>query len=98
MLSHMDGVLLDHLSRDQQQDKSIQHLVQVVRVLWHHVERLEHALSATGNHVTLKTGDASITMKADGNIEIKGNDVTVQGSCRVNVKQPEIYRSRIAGN
>jgi hypothetical protein len=26
MLSHMDGVLLDHLSRDQQQDKSIQHL------------------------------------------------------------------------
>jgi hypothetical protein len=37
-------------------------------------------------------------MKADGNIEIKGNDVTVQGSGRVNVKQPEIYRSRIAGN
>jgi hypothetical protein len=25
-------------------------------------------------------------MKADGNIEIKGNDVTVQGRGRVNVK------------
>jgi type VI secretion system secreted protein VgrG len=60
--------------------------VKVVRVLWHHVERLEHALSAAENHVTLTTGDASITMKADGNIEIKGKDVTVQGTGRVNLK------------
>jgi type VI secretion system secreted protein VgrG len=36
--------------------------------------------------VTLKTGDASITMKKDGTIEIKGKDITVQGSGKINVK------------
>ena len=86
MLSQHPIVLLDHLSRDQQQDKLIEHLVKVVRVLWHQVERLEHSLSATENQITLKTGGASITMKADGNIEIIGNNVTVQGNGRVNVK------------
>jgi hypothetical protein len=81
-------MLLDELFllKDREQDKSIQHLIKVVRVLWHHVERLDHALSATQNELTLKTGGASITMKTDGNIEIKGNDITLQGNGRVNVK------------
>ena len=36
--------------------------------------------------ITLTTGDASITMKKDGTIVIKGKDITVDGSGKINVK------------
>jgi len=39
-----------------------------------------------GDSITIKTGDASISMKKDGTIVIKGKDITVQGSGKVNVK------------
>jgi type VI secretion system secreted protein VgrG len=39
-----------------------------------------------GDSITIKTGDASITMKKDGTITIKGKDVTVTGSGKINVK------------
>jgi type VI secretion system secreted protein VgrG len=39
-----------------------------------------------GDSVTIKTGQASITMKKDGTIQIKGSDITVQGSGKINVK------------
>src|SRR6202521_2249006 len=39
-----------------------------------------------GDSVTIKTGDASITMKKDGTITIKGKDITLQGSGKINVK------------
>jgi type VI secretion system secreted protein VgrG len=39
-----------------------------------------------GDSVTIKTGDASITMKKDGTITIAGKDITVQGSGKINVK------------
>lgn len=39
-----------------------------------------------GDSVTIKTGSASITMKKDGTITIKGKDITIQGSGKVNVK------------
>ena len=39
-----------------------------------------------GDSITIKTGDASITMKKDGTITIKGKDITVQGSGKINVK------------
>jgi len=39
-----------------------------------------------GESIVLKTGDASITMKKDGTIVIKGKDITVQGSGKINVK------------
>jgi type VI secretion system secreted protein VgrG len=35
--------------------------------------------------ITLITGDASITMKKDGTITIKGKDITVDGSGKINV-------------
>jgi len=39
-----------------------------------------------GDSITLTTGSASITMKKDGTITIKGKDITIQGSGKINVK------------
>jgi type VI secretion system secreted protein VgrG len=38
------------------------------------------------DEIVLKTGQASITMKKDGTITIKGKDITITGSGKVNVK------------
>jgi type VI secretion system secreted protein VgrG len=44
-------------------------------------------LSVTAkDQITLKTGDASITMKKDGTIIIKGKDITIDGSGKINIK------------
>ena len=39
-----------------------------------------------GDSIVLKTGDASITMKKDGTIQIKGKDIIITGSGKINVK------------
>jgi type VI secretion system secreted protein VgrG len=39
-----------------------------------------------GESIVIKTGDASISMKKDGTIEIKGKDITIEGSGKMNVK------------
>jgi len=39
-----------------------------------------------GDSVMIKTGDASITLKKDGTIVIKGKDITIEGSGKINVK------------
>ncbi len=39
-----------------------------------------------GDSVTIKTGSASIIMKKDGTIQIKGKDITVDGSGQINIK------------
>ena len=39
-----------------------------------------------GEQITIKTGSASITMKSDGTITIKGADITLEGSGKINVK------------
>jgi type VI secretion system secreted protein VgrG len=36
--------------------------------------------------ITLKTGDASLVMKKDGTIEIKGKDITITGSGKIGIK------------
>ena len=36
--------------------------------------------------MTLKAGDASITLKKDGTIMIKGKDITIEGSGKINIK------------
>jgi type VI secretion system secreted protein VgrG len=38
------------------------------------------------DEITIKTGDASIIMKKDGTITIKGKDITLNGSGKINVK------------
>jgi type VI secretion system secreted protein VgrG len=39
-----------------------------------------------GDEITIKTGEASITMKKDGTITIRGKDITLDGSGKINVK------------
>jgi type VI secretion system secreted protein VgrG len=39
-----------------------------------------------GDSVTIKTGEASITMKKDGSIVIKGKDIKVDGSGKIDIK------------
>ncbi|MBZ8141135.1 type VI secretion system tip protein VgrG [Rubrivivax gelatinosus] len=39
-----------------------------------------------GDSVTIKTGSASITMKKDGTIVVKGKDITLDGSGKIKVK------------
>ena len=63
-----------------------QHLTEVLRVLWREVERLERSVSVTSNQIVLKTGGASIVMKADGTIVIQGRDVTIESSGAATVK------------
>jgi type VI secretion system secreted protein VgrG len=41
---------------------------------------------SAGDSVSITTGSASITMKKDGTIVIKGKDITVHGSGKINVK------------
>jgi type VI secretion system secreted protein VgrG len=39
-----------------------------------------------GDSITIKTGSASISMKKDGTIIIKGKDITIDGSGKINAK------------
>jgi type VI secretion system secreted protein VgrG len=39
-----------------------------------------------GDQITIQTGQASITMKKDGTITIKGKDITLDGGGKINVK------------
>ena len=36
--------------------------------------------------ITIKTGDASISLKNNGDIKIKGNNITIEGSGKIQVK------------
>jgi type VI secretion system secreted protein VgrG len=39
-----------------------------------------------GDEIVLKTGSASITLKKDGTIQLKGKDITISGSGKIGVK------------
>src|SRR6185295_12952744 len=39
-----------------------------------------------GDQITIQTGSASITMKNDGTITIRGKYITIDGSGKINVK------------
>ena len=39
-----------------------------------------------GDEITIKCGDAQISMKKDGTITIKGKDITLDGSGKINAK------------
>ena len=39
-----------------------------------------------GDSVTIKTGDASISMKKNGDIHIKGKNIKIEGSGKIQVE------------
>jgi type VI secretion system secreted protein VgrG len=43
-------------------------------------------LLTAADEIVLKTGDAEIVMKKNGEIKIKGKDITIEGSGKINVK------------
>ncbi len=54
-----------------------------------------------GDSLTLKCGDASLVMKKDGTIELKGKDITLNGSGKINIKASsdlKLKGSKIAQN
>ena len=67
-------------------DPQIEHLNKVVKLLWNEVEQLRQFISVAHNQVVVKIGEASIVLKPNGSIEIKGREITVAGSGRVAVK------------
>lgn len=69
-----------------QWDVSPEHLATVLRVLWHEVERLERNVTIRHNEITLQTGDASIVLKSDGTVIIRGNTIVVESDGRAIVR------------
>jgi type VI secretion system secreted protein VgrG len=45
---------------------------------------------SAGDQITLKTGSASITMKSNGDITIKGNNINLKGSGNVTIKGSKV--------
>jgi len=59
------------------------------------------SLVQAGDEISFVTGDASITMKKDGTIQIKGKDITITGSGKIGIKaggDVVIKGSKIAEN
>jgi type VI secretion system secreted protein VgrG len=53
------------------------------------------------DEIVIKTGDASLTMSKDGTITLKGKDITLDGSGKINVKASSdvtIKGSKVAQN
>ncbi|HEY1859931.1 MAG TPA: type VI secretion system tip protein TssI/VgrG [Gemmataceae bacterium] len=46
----------------------------------------KHLSFSAGEQIVLKTGDAEIIMKKDGTIQIKGKDITIEGSGKITGK------------
>jgi len=66
---------------------AVQHLTNVLRVLWREVERLERSIHVSDSEIVLKSGDASIVLKKDGTIVIRaGNSLAVEASGDVSIK------------
>ncbi|MGZ5915553.1 MAG: hypothetical protein ACXWJU_09515 [Hyphomicrobium sp.] len=83
----MMDIRLGNVARvDANQQKQIENLTKHVRVLWKHIEVLEKAFSIDSHSLTFKVGDASISLKRDGSVRIKGSDITVEGWGHVTVK------------
>jgi hypothetical protein len=65
---------------------AVQHLTTVLRVLWREVERLERSVRVSDGEIVLRNGDASIVLKRDGTIAIRGNQVVIEAAADFTAK------------
>lgn len=79
--------MLREAAHESDQDGQIKLHRKHIQAIWRHLERLEQAIEIDdGDEIKISVGDASITMKKDGSITIKGGEITIDGSGHVKVK------------
>jgi hypothetical protein len=81
--------LAQQAATDASREWNIANLTNHIRALWHHVARLERN-AAPQTDVVFRTGEASITLKRDGTIILKGKDITIEGWGNVSVKASSV--------
>ena len=76
-------------------ESNLEHkMEQMLRYIEHLHDQVEFLLGMISeNQIALSTGSASIVMTSDGNIEIKGNNIAIKGSGRVNIKGAKIEQN-----
>lgn len=58
-----------------------------IQAIWRHLERLEQFIKPNAQgELSLVVGDASITLKRNGDIRISGHNIVVDGFGRVTIK------------
>ena len=59
---------------------------QYIGLLRDHIEQLEKHLSYSSGELTIQNGSASITLKKDGSIKIKGTNIVIDASGKIEIK------------
>jgi hypothetical protein len=83
----------DFAKADINQQRQIAHLTKHVRALWNHIERLERVVAIKDGQVVVKSGDASIVLKRDGSILIKGKDIAIEAWGKITMKGSKIQEN-----
>ena len=66
-------------------DRYLHRYRRLIGDLWDHMERLDELFFGSDDF-TIKRGDASVVLKKDGTILIKGNNISVEGRGRIDIK------------
>ncbi len=77
---------LQHTLQSGTSDELVQKLAGLVHQLHRDLRHLEAAVSIHRQLVVIKSGDASITLKPDGTIQIKGKDISSESSGATSIK------------
>ena len=75
-----------NLKLDVAQSKELAYHKKHLQALWRHVQRLERVLEVGEGSVTLKTGDAVLSLKKDGTITLKGRNIKIEGWGSIEIK------------
>jgi hypothetical protein len=79
--------MLREAAHEGDQDSQLKLHRKHIQAIWRHLARLEDAIAIDErDEIKISVGDASITLKKDGSISIKGKDITITGEGKVTVK------------